>query len=193
MTGSDVLGWGASVVFVARLTPQPLRLARSGVADGVSPLGTLNAVVADVAWFTYGLIAGLPVVWVVSLVALVPQLWTAVLLRHATTRRDVAWAALWGAIVATSAFGGLLALTLALGVVVTQGPHVWRACIEPDLGGVAPTTWWLALLDAATWGTYGAVVGDPALLGYAAVLSASAVVVLARISWTRRRVPAVAT
>lgn len=191
MTRSDVLGWVASGVFLVRLTPQPFRLARSGVADGVSPLGALNAVVADVAWFAYGLGAGLPVVWVVSLIALVPQIWAVVLLRSRTVAGDVAWAAVWGAVVAASAAGGTLATTLALGVVVTQGPHVWRACVEPDLRGIAPATWWLSMLDAATWGAYGAAVGDPALGGYAVVLAASAVVVLGRVGWTRRRVGSV--
>ncbi|MEI2652080.1 MAG: hypothetical protein V9G12_07980 [Microthrixaceae bacterium] len=166
-------------------------MARSGVADGVSPLAALNAVIAALAWLVYGLVADDPVVWIVSMVAVVPGVWAVLLLRRRTALADLLAAGAWAGIVVASAAAGFLAAALAMGVVVSQGPQVWQAVREHDLSGLSPATWWLSILDAATWGAYGIAVGDPALKGYAIVLTLSAVVVLARISWTRRRGPAV--
>lgn len=186
MDATDVLGIVASIVFIARLTPQPVRLARSGVADGVSALSALNALIAAVSWLVYGLVVDDPVVWIVSLVAVVPGLWAVVLLRHRTVPVDLVAAGAWAGVVVAAAVAGFLAAALGVGVVVTQGPQVWRACRDHDLSGLSPATWWLSILDAATWGAYGIAVVDPALIGYAAVLSTSALVVLVRISWTER-------
>ncbi|MFN8051987.1 MAG: hypothetical protein U0Q22_11145 [Acidimicrobiales bacterium] len=186
MTVTDVLGLVASAVFIARLTPQPVRLARSGVAEGVSPLSALNAVIAAVAWLVYGLVADLPIVWIVSLLAILPGVWAVLLLRRHTVLADVLWASAWVGVIVAAAAAGLLAAALGLGVVVTQGPQVWRACRDHDLSGLSPVTWWLSILDALTWGAYGIAVGDPALIGYAAVLSTSAVVVLSRLWWVAR-------
>lgn len=187
MDGTAWLGLVASAVFIARLTPQPVRLARSGVAEGVSSLSALNALISAVSWLAYGLVVADPVIWVVSLVAVVPGVWSVALLRRRTTRRDLAIAGTWAGVVVVAAATGWLAVALGVGVLVTQGPQVLEACRNDDLRGLAPATWWLSLLDAFTWGAYGAAVGDPALLGYAAVLSTSAVIVLGRIRWTSRR------
>lgn len=186
MDGTALLGIVASGVFIARLTPQPVRLARSGVAEGVSPLSALNALISAVSWLVYGLVVDDPVVWIVSLVAVVPGAWAVMLLRRRTTARDLAIAGTWASLVAVAAIVGVLAAALAVGVVVTQGPQVLQACRDDDLRGLSPATWWLSILDATTWGAYGAAVGDAALLGYAAVLSTSAIIVLARIRWTSR-------
>jgi uncharacterized protein with PQ loop repeat len=191
VTATSLLGLVASVVFIARLMPQPVRLARSGVADGVSPLAALNAVVVAVAWVVDGLIAGLPVVWVVSVVAMVPGAWAVVLLREHIRPTDLVCAGAWIAALLIALATGTFAGMLGVGVVVTQGPQVWRAVREDDLDGLSPATWWLSILDAVTWGAYGLAVGHAALVGYAAVLSASAVTVLVRIWWTRRSSAAV--
>jgi uncharacterized protein with PQ loop repeat len=186
---TEALGLLASCVFLARLMPQPIRLARTGVAAGVSPLSALNSMLTMVAWVSYGLIVGLPLVWVVSVIALVPGIWTVVLLRRDVTRRDLAWAGGWLALQVVAALLGLLVVVLAAGVLVTQGPQVLRAVRETDLTGLAATTWWLSILDAATWGAYGVAVGDAALVAYGVVLSTSAVIVLSRIQITRRYAP----
>jgi len=185
MDSTGMLGIVASMVFIARLTPQPLRLARSGVADGVSPLSALNGLIAAVSWLVYGLLVDDPVVWIVSLVAVLPGVWTVAMLRRETTWRDLLTAGAWAGSVVTAALAGYLAAALAVGVLVTQGPQVWRACRERDLSGLSPATWGLSILDAAAWGAYGVAADDAALIGYAVVLSSSAVVVLTRIRWTR--------
>jgi phosphoglucosamine mutase len=59
MSGTVALGYFASAVFLVRLLPQPIRLARDGRPAGVSALAALNAVVSAFAWTAYGLIAGL--------------------------------------------------------------------------------------------------------------------------------------
>ncbi|MGZ4693998.1 MAG: hypothetical protein ACXWA3_10260 [Acidimicrobiales bacterium] len=192
LTPTDVLGLLASGVFLVRLLPQPLRLARTGVAAGVSPLSALNSMLTMIAWVSHGLIAGLPLVWVVSVVALVPGVWTVVLLRRDVTRRDLTWAGAWLAVQVLAASVGLLVAVLAAGVLVTQGPQVVRALRERDLTGLAAATWWLSLLDASTWGAYGLAVGDAALVAYGVVLASSAGIVLSRIRITRRAVIEVA-
>lgn len=180
------LGLLASGVFLIRLLPQPIRLARSGVAAGVSPLAALNAVSSAVAWMAYGLLQADPVIWIVSVIALIPGVWQVALLRARVSRRDLGLASLFVAALLAAAAAGVLGLALAGSVLVTAGPQVRQALVEDDLSGIAPGTWWVALLDAATWGAYGLAVGDWALIGYFGVLTASSAIILARIAWTSR-------
>lgn len=176
-----VLGVVASVAFLVRLLPQPVRLARTGVPDGVSPMTAINIAVSELAWLVYGLVEGLVPVWAVSLVSLPLAVWTVALLRRQVTRRDLAAGAAWLAVMGLTWVLGVLGLALALSVVVNYGPQVVTALRSDRLDGLAPATWWLALLDATTWGAYGLAVADPELVLYTAVLSTSAVVILVRI------------
>ena len=188
MSFADVLALVASVVFLVRLLPQPVRLARRGVASGVSALAGLNAVVATLAWLVYGLYAGLPVVWGVSVLALGPGVWQVVLLRREVRWPDVAWTGALVAVLVAAAAAGLFAAALAFTVLVTAGPQLWRACTHHDLDGLAPATWWVALVDAATWGLYGVAIGDVALIGYFVVLGVTAALILLRLARVRGRV-----
>lgn len=192
MSGTDALGYFASAVFLVRLLPQPIRLARDGRPAGVSALAALNAVVSAFAWTAYGLIAGLPVVWVVSILALIPGIWQAFLLRRELTRRDLVWASAYVAALSVAYAAGLLGAALAGTVLVTAGPQLYQALTETDLSGLAPNTWRIALLDAASWGLYGLALGDFALLGYFVVLTASAAIILIRIRQTRAAAAAAA-
>jgi uncharacterized protein with PQ loop repeat len=171
----------ASVVFLVRLLPQPVRLAREGVGAGVPPVAALNAVIAALAWVAYGLSVGLPVVWGVSVLALGPGIWQVVLLRRRVTRRDLADAGAFLAVLLVATALGMLAAALAVTVLVTAGPQLVRVLSDDDLSGVAPATWWVATVDATAWGLYGLAVGDIALVGYWVVLLAIAVVVLVRV------------
>jgi uncharacterized protein with PQ loop repeat len=179
-----VLALLASGVFLARLLPQPVRLARQGIDAGVAPLAAMNALVAAVAWLVYGWAADLPVVWVVSLLACVPGVWTVLLLGHKITGRDLVASALWVAVLVAAWFGGAFGAALGAGVLVTQGPQVLAALREDDLRGIAPMTWRLSLADAIVWGAYGWALGDPALLGYFVVLAVSSMIVLVRLRQT---------
>lgn len=184
LTAADVLGTVAMVAFVVRLLPQPMRLARTGVPDGVSPMSALNIALTEVAWLVYGLVEGLLPVWAVSLPALPLALWAVVLLRRSTTRRDLLGAAAWLSVIVVSWALGLLGVALALSIVVNHGPQLWTALRSDRLDGLAPATWWLAIVDAATWAAYGVAVSNAELLLYGAVLSAIAMVILVRIRVT---------
>jgi uncharacterized protein with PQ loop repeat len=180
-----VLGWLATVAFLVRLLPQPIRLMRTGVPNGVSPMAVLNMAITEFAWLLYGLIEGLVPVWAVSLPALPLGFWTVVLLRKQFTARDLLGSGLWLAAIAVAWVTGTLAVVLAASVFVNYGPQVLTAIRGHHLEGLAPTTWWLALADASLWGAYAAAVGDPALAGYCVILTASALTILWRIWRTR--------
>jgi uncharacterized protein with PQ loop repeat len=176
-----LLGWLATFAFLIRLLPQPIRLMRTGVPDGVSPMAVMNIALTELAWLSYGLIEGLVPVWVVSVPALPLGLWTVVLLRRQLTRRDLLGSGVWLATIVLGWATGTLAVVLAASVFVNYGPQVVTAVRGHHLQGLAPTTWWLALADASLWGAYGFAVGDPALVGYCVILTASAFVILWRI------------
>lgn len=190
MSAATALALVASAIFLIRLMPQPLRLWRTGVAAGVSPVASANAVTSASAWLAYGVLHGLPVVWAVSVCALLPGLWTVGLLRREFGRAEMLATGVVACVFALSAVAGVLGVALALGVLVTAGPQVWRALRQSDLRGIAPATWGVAVADALSWGVYGVVIADHALEGYGAVLLVSACVVLGRVAWTRRTAPA---
>lgn len=184
---TTLLGLIASGIFLTRLIPQPVQLFRTRDTAGVSPLAALNATIAAVAWLIRGLEEHQPVVWIVSLAALVPSLITVGLLARKTTMSDLGWAATWALLLAGLWLGGALAVGLAAGVLVTQGPQVRKALQEEDLSGLTPATWWLSVLDATTWGVYGLALGDAALLSYFIVLSTCSIVVLLRLRFLNSR------
>ncbi|MCB1262930.1 MAG: hypothetical protein KDB33_21395, partial [Acidimicrobiales bacterium] len=80
----ELLGWIASITYVLRLLPQPVRLWRTGLPAGVSTVAAWNALLCDLGWAAYGASADLPPVLWVSVVAAVPGVWTVVLLRRET-------------------------------------------------------------------------------------------------------------
>jgi uncharacterized protein with PQ loop repeat len=184
---ADWLAIAASAVFLVRLLPQPIRLARSGVAAGTSAAASLNSVVSALAWIAYGLVEGLPVVWAVSVAALIPCTWQAVLLRRQTTGRDLLAVSGFIAALAVAGVLGVLGVALAGTVLVTTGPQVHRALREPDLSGIARATWWVAIVDAVTWGAYGWAISDPALVGYFIALLGAAIVILVRLARVERQ------
>lgn len=186
MSPATVLSLVASAIFLVRLVPQPVRLWRTGVAAGVSPVAAANAVTSASAWLVYGAAHHLPVVWAVSVVALVPGAWTVGLLWHEFGTADLVGGGAVAAAFALAGMTGALAAALAMGVLVTAGPQVWRALRRSDLRGIAAATWCVAVADALSWGAYGVVIGDHALEGYGAVLLASALIVLGRVAWTQR-------
>src|SRR5690349_2612620 len=118
-----LLGWLASILFISRLLPQPVRLVRTGLPEGVSPLAAINAVVSEAAWLLYGWEAGLVPVWAVSLAALVPGIWTVALLRRQVSAGDLARAGLWLAVIVVAATTGRLGVVLGVSVLVSVGPQ----------------------------------------------------------------------
>lgn len=186
----------ASVLFLARLLPQPLRTLRTGQVAGLSALAALNACVADGAWLAYGLSAGVLAVWLVSIPALLTSGATVVALRvvlpGAVRGRDLLAASMWLGVVGLCALTGTLTVALSLTVVVTCGPAVWTAFSSRSPVGVSRWTWWLATADALSWGGYGMVIGDGALELYGVVLLSTAVAMLLRLRSAGYPAPAVA-
>jgi hypothetical protein len=155
------------------------------VPDGVSALAALTAVISDFAWLAHGITAALPAVWGVSILALIPSVWAVLLLRDQFRRLDVLGGLAYLTVLLIAAAANLFAGALALGVVVTTGPQVWKALRGEDLRGISPATWCIALIDGSAWGTYGLVIGDMALQGYGIVMLVSAVVILVRLAQVR--------
>lgn len=182
-----ILGSLATVAFLARLLPQPLRLLRTGVPNGVSAVAVINIALTELAWLLYGFVEGLVPVWLVSLPAFPLGMWTVVLLRDRITRRDLLVSGLWLLAILVGFATGTLAVILGASVVVNYGPQVITVLRGRHLEGLAPATWFLALADASLWGAYGLAVGDPALLGYCVVLLAFSLVILWRIWRTRQQ------
>lgn len=187
-----VFGWLATVAFLVRLLPQPLRLVRTGVPNGVSVIAVMNIALTELAWLLYGVVEDLVPVWAVSLPAFPLGLWTVVLVRDRIASRDLFASGLWLVAIAAGFVTGALAVVLGLSVVVNYGPQVLTAVRGVHLEGLAPATWFLALADAGLWGAYGLAVGDPALLGYCGVLTAFSLVILWRIWRTRETAVALA-
>jgi uncharacterized protein with PQ loop repeat len=187
MSAPSILALLASAVFLARLLPQPLRTRRTGRIEGVSALSALNAAIADSGWMVYGVAAGLPAVWGVSIPAVALSVVTAALLRRSITRSTLVVAGSWAAAVAGAAIAGgeALDLVLAATVVVCCGPAVWSAFRSDHPEGLTAWTWWLAVADALSWGGYGLAIGDPALELYGAVMLATAMALLLRLRTTR--------
>ena len=188
MSVGELLGWIGALLYVARLVPQPWHTRRSGLDAGVSTQALCNNLASDVGWVTYGLLAGLPPIWIGTSVAVVLDLATIALVRHRLRAREVAVGAAWLATLVGAWFvGGPVAMGLALGasVAVSHAPQVAAAVRGADLSGLHPATWWLALADAALWGGYGLADGDAGLVAYGLVLSAVGAVVRVRIAQTR--------
>ncbi len=187
MAMSTLVGLVASAVFLVRLLPQPVRLARTGVVAGVSPLAALNAVITALAWTAYGLVAALPLVTVVSALAVIPSAWTAMLLLRSTRRLDWIGGTAWAGVVLSAAVVGRLGFVLAGSVLLTIGPQVILSLTKDDLRGIAPATMWIALVDSTLWGSYGLAIGDTPLIAYGVILLSSASIVLVRIAITESR------
>jgi uncharacterized protein with PQ loop repeat len=181
MDGADLLGWAGTLLFLARLLPQPLKLRRTGHTEGVSPQALLNGEVSALGWVVHGLSVGLVPVWVAAVAAIPIDLWTLHHLRAHVELRHAAGACAWAAVlVAARVLFGPIGLGLVLGgsVVVNHVPQVWKAMRAPDLSGLSAGTWWIGLADAGLWGAYGLFTGDAALITYGVVLTTASVTIL---------------
>ena len=85
MSASAHLAIVASAIYLVRLLPQPIKTLRTGKVEGASWLGAANTLIADGAWFAYGLTAHIPPVWLVSIPAVAASAWTVALLRNEIT------------------------------------------------------------------------------------------------------------
>ena len=193
MTGSAALAIVASVVFLARLMPQPMRTLRTGHVAGVSAVAAMNSLIADAAWLLYGVTGHVLAVTLVSVPALLASGWTCFLLRRTVRRSDAVLSSLWLTAVAICAWAGGMTVVLSLTVVVCCGPAVWSAFRSAHPEGLSRWTWWLAVADAVSWGSYGLLIGDRPLEMYGIVMSITAAAMLLRLRATRPTASTVVT
>jgi uncharacterized protein with PQ loop repeat len=186
-----IFGWSGAAIFVARLVPQPWKLWRTKVALGVAWLGVANAVASTVGWLIYGLAVSNPILWVPSLVALVPEVITLALvgLRPPDARQALLFAGWAGAVALAYPLGGAALLGGVIGIGVLMGvlPHVVVALRSDRLAGVARRTWQIALVDGAVWGAYSIWSKEPLTAFYGLVLVSGSLVVLWRLHVTGGR------
>lgn len=185
---TSLLAFVASAVFLARLMPQPLRTLRTGHVEGVSAVAAMNSLIADAAWLLYGVTGRVLAVTLVSVPALLASGWTSFLLRRAVRRSDTLLSSLWLTAVVICAWTGVMTVVLSLTVVVCCGPAVWSAFRTARPDGLSRWTWWLAVADAASWGSYALLIGDRPLEMYGTVMSVTAAAMLIRLRTTRSRI-----
>jgi uncharacterized protein with PQ loop repeat len=191
VTIGELAAWIGGAIFVARLSPQPIKLWRHRNEAGVSWLAAVNTLTTTLGWTIYGLGVDEFVIWFPTLFAFVPEVATIALLGvRPSSRRDARLAALWlTAVLVAWPLGGRAGLgaVMAVGVLAGVVPQVLTALTSNDLSGLAKRTWHFALVDAALWGTYAASVADLAIGFYAIVLLTGAVVILVRLRVAERR------
>jgi len=161
----------ANVLGVGMIVPQAVRLGRTRTVDGVSATWVGGSMAMNLWWLGYGLESQLWGLIPVSSGALVVYGIIALQLRLLAGPNTVlpllasigSVSAVLVTILATSGWPSVgLALGLAYGLqfapaaakVLQPGPHA----------GVAPSTWLMAVTEAAIWVVYGLAVADRALI-----------------------------
>lgn len=195
----------ANVVGAAMSLPQAVRLLRTRRVEGVSLGWAAMSVVTNGWWLSYGLGAGNWAIVPVSVVSVVGYLLVVGAVLRFGGRRGAALgrsgAAGLAAVVVVPAmalaFGGLVSLGIALGLVygVQLAPAVLGAYRSSDLRGVSAGTWLAAWVEAGLWGVLGVHGGDAGLLALAVtglVMSSALLVRLTRWNLAVRAQPAFA-
>jgi hypothetical protein len=177
----------ATGLSAAMAVPQVWRLRRHAPV-GVSLAAAGNATVNAAGWMLYGLgTATVPLI-VACVGPFVGSAAVTVAVARSGARRGLVLATGWGALlVAVGLAGGWAVLGAVLGVSVwmSYSPQVVAAWRTPDLSGLAPGTWILALSEGVLWGGYGLAHGDAALVLWGSAATAASAAVLA--GWARWR------
>lgn len=173
-----------TAIGLIRGLPQLVRLLRSGNAHGVSLDSAATTSVVSFSWAAYGVLTSQGAVALASAsTGVIFAMIALAALRYGRSIRELRVAPLWFlALTAVGGIGGVRALgaILALGILVANLPQVRIAWREPDLSGLSLGTWLLSMAEALTWGTYGLVAPDRAILtnGLLQLLTSGAVVAL---------------
>ena len=182
-------GLATAVLAFAFGFPQWFRVRRTGSISGISLASVTNSLVSTAAWLIYGLV--LRDVWVTTtaIVGIPATVATLVAVLRRSDERDGMWVpAAWAGVLGISAaltpllpsvFPAVIGMSI-LWFAVPAATTAWRS---PDVDGLAPSTWWLLVLDGFICGTYGVLAGVTAYIVYAGIAIAGALVVLARIHW----------
>ncbi len=192
MPWADFAAVAATVLAVAFLVPQLVKLARTGDPAGVSPTWAAVGAVSNAAWFAYLVARRLWVAAPSAVPIFVFYALTLVYLRRAgapvggAVRRGLVWAAF---LVGAFAVGSWATLGLVLGFSfgAQMVPSVWTAYRSPTPSGISSGTWWIGAVEAVLWFVYGWARADVPLQIFGAVYLAGSTLMLARYYTTRRR------
>lgn len=198
MTRAELAFWVAVVanaVTFVQIIPQIVRLMRTGLTEGVSPIWAAGGMTINLGWLTYVVENGY---WetIPSIIAAISSFALALYLlyRNGVGVRAAMYvgAAVLVASVAIQQAAGWTALGTVLGLSngLYLGPAlvaVWRVRVPV---GVSPGTWWLTVLEGLKWGFYGVLVAAGPIVVYGATAVLLAIGVLVRLWMTRHRIQA---
>jgi uncharacterized protein with PQ loop repeat len=191
MTVSTVAGFIATVLGVAFIWPQVIRVYAKNSVEGVSATSQLIGLSGTLMWFSYGVATGSTPIIIsninieIAVIALIVMLirkgslplWKALIVFAATAVFCVA-----GALVSASIIGiaGVIIGTPAI------FPQVWRALRTPRLYGVSVSSYSLLAAMGSGWFAYGLSIGDP-VVSYPNLILIPCASYIAWRAWVSRR------
>lgn len=184
----DFLPIGAAAFGIPQYLPQILKLRATRDTAGVSWAWASLTSVNNAAWFCYFTLSGY---WAAMLpssaAALLAGTIATMLIRHATARAALpvcGWAALLVTGYAVAGLTGLGTLLTAASV-VQVAPSIWTAYRTARPTGISRGTWLLILGELSCWTVFGLHKHDPRLVALGVTGVTAALLMLARIQWTR--------
>jgi len=160
MSLTSFLGAWCLVLSVAFVWPQAFRVVRHNTPHGISPIGTVHAIVGSVQWFTFGVMQADPVVFLANASFISAQLVIAsVLLRHQTLTLLLLSGGLLTAIVValvgasvSTATVGVMAILISTTSIIPPTLHVYRT---HNLHGLSVISLAITLMSNVSWFLYG--------------------------------------
>jgi len=181
-----LLGLAAAALGILTGLPQVVRLVRTPDASGLSYPSAVLGVLSSATWLTYGLMLLDPAQLLANVPGVTCAVTTAVLsARRLGLRLARTWqaCAAWALVVATAAVVGGPALVGVAATVVSLVkllPQVRTVLRREPLTGLAPATFFLTQVSAATWTAYGLATGQASVVVCSLVSVVLAGVVLSR-------------
>jgi uncharacterized protein with PQ loop repeat len=169
MSLTSFLGAWCLILSISFVWPQAFRVVRHDTPHGISPIGTVHAIVGSVQWFTFGIMQADPVVYVSNGSFIAAQLVIAsVLLRHRALTYLLLLSgavlavvlALAGATVSTSLVG-IFAILISTTSIIPPTLHVYRT---RNLHGLSVVSLSITLMSNFSWLFYGLAQRDLSLL-----------------------------
>lgn len=169
MTLTSFLGAWCLILSMSFVWPQAIRVVRHNTPHGISPIGTVHAIVGSVQWFTFGIMQADPVVYAANGSFVAAQLVIAsVLLRHRTLTYLLLTSGLIlsvviafvGATVSTSMVG-IFAILISTTSIIPPTLHVYRT---HNLHGLSVVSLVITLMSNFSWLLYGLAQRDLILM-----------------------------
>jgi uncharacterized protein with PQ loop repeat len=174
-----VLSVVALILTTLRSWPQFVRIVVRREQTGVSALTWQIALAAHTGWFAYGLLAGLPLLVVVNLLAGAGCAATTWVLRSGVTVIAVTAAALAISALAFSVADGVHLAVVTVLAMAMFWPQLVRTFRAPA-AGVSPTAWAVSALASTTWLAYAWAIDRPSIVIAHLFMLPAALVILGR-------------